>query len=405
MSAISMIQPSNQRYPVHFGRFSFANIEAEVARNEVLSRVMIEALGFTPWRMMLGRNKYERIEAFMDTAVWFLIGFALPLAIQAPIAKYVNRKLAKQYKLLNKKPLEIGLQHLEASQLTRWASRQQLAKRLGLKTLSKLPLLIKTIAMFKIGMIFLDLAFMSAKQFSYFWGRNKFTEWYSHKKGFSGEFNTATQKQLENNANAIAESKLLRSRISTASGLLYPIVLPALLWAGVRSKTIWGKGVVGNLKKLLPAFNYHRSIYMTKWVVMWNCILGWNLIGLMSARDKHERREHLTRCAVVDFFYFMGDDFFAGLAGKYFQQKYKRQLGSIKLYKTIAGFPVGKGLDELRDEAAKVGKKSVAKIVENLARWNFRIGIITTALFLGIGITAANNWFTKKKLLQEQAGF
>ena len=154
MSAISMIQPSNQRYPVHFGRFSFANIEAEVARNEVLSRVMIEALGFTPWRMMLGRNKYERIEAFMDTAVWFLIGFALPLAIQAPIAKYVNRKLAKQYKLLNKKPLEIGLQHLEASQLTRWASRQQLAKRLGLKTLSKLPLLIKTIAMFKIGMIF-----------------------------------------------------------------------------------------------------------------------------------------------------------------------------------------------------------------------------------------------------------
>lgn len=403
MTSISALQPYVRRSNPNFGRFSFANIEAEIARNEVLSRITIESIGFTPWRMALGRNKYERIEAFMDTAVWFLVGFALPLAIQAPVAKYVNNKLAKQFKLLNKTPLDIGLQHLEASQLTRLASKQQLAKKLGLRTLSKLPTLVKTIAMLKIGMIFLDLAFMSAKQFTYFWGRNKFTEWYSHKKGFSGEFNIASKKQLENNAKAIENSKSIRNRISAASGLIYPIVLPLLLWAGVRSKAGLGKGLVGKLKTMLPAFNYHRSIYMTKWVVMWNCIFGWNLIGLMSARDKHERREHLIRCAVVDFFYFMGDDFFAGLAGKYFQQKYKRQLGGIKLYKTFAGLPVGKGLDELRDEAAKVGRKSVIKIVDNLARWNFRIGILSTALFLGIGITAANNWFTKKKLLAEQS--
>lgn len=41
-------------------------------------------------------------------------------------------------------------------------------------------------------------------------------------------------------------------------------------------------------------------------------------------------------------------------------------------------------------------------LAERLSRINFRIGILSTTVFLGIGTTLANNWFTNKKLLAEQ---
>jgi hypothetical protein len=388
MIAVQSMQ--NPRKESTFGKwYSLPAIEGEVARNQVLSRVAIEGLGFTPWRMALARNPYERFEAFMDTFVWWVVGMGLPILIQAPLSRWYDKRIAKKYNLANPSLLKVGLEKLDRSYLAQASIRIAITKELGIKQVKYLPKVVNALILGKLLMIFIDLACMSAKQQLYFWGRNALTASLAKKKGFSGEFNIATSHQLAANAKAIESSEQTRKKISKMSGLMYPLILPLVLLGLMKSKAKIGQGVLGALKKMIPHFNYHNTIYMSKWVVFWNCLLGWNLTGFLAARDKHEQREQLTRCAVVDFFYFIGDDIFAGIAGKIFQNRY--------------GIPIGRNLDNIVADAQKTGQKRVLEIANRLGRWNFRIGLFTTAMFLGVGITLVNNWFTQRKVLEEQA--
>jgi len=381
----------------------YTRAEGEVARNNVLSRGFIEGLGVMPWRMAFARNKFERIEAFLDTFVWWVIGFALPILIQGPLSRRFTATLQQRYPMRNKAPLTLGLDQLERGAMQSGHTQNSVMKTLGIQYKKHLIPITKALTAMKLGMIFLDLACMSGKNQLYWWGRNKLTEYLSKKKGFSGEFNIASEQQREQNAKAIASSEKKRHRISSIIGVLYPVVLPLALWGLMRAKQPVGKGILGKLKKVLPAFNYHNSIYLTKWVVFWNCLMGWNLGGLLAARDTHERREHLVRCAILDFFFFVGDDVFAGIAGKMLQKRHAKSLKGVHLYKpSWFGVPLGRSLDAVAADAQRYKSPQLMALAERLSRINFRIGILSTTVFLGIGTTLANNWFTKKKLLAEQ---
>jgi len=377
--------------------------EGEVARNQVLSRVAIE-LFFVPCRMACARNKFERFEALMDTVVWWIMGMGLPLLVQWPLSKWYTRSILKPLSLAHKTPLNMPLEKLQAGFLKSAGNRMALCKELGLTQAKKLPRIVNLLILGKLAMVFVDLACMSAKNQVYFWGRNALTAALSKKKGFSGEFTIATAAQLAQNAKERAATEKQRRLLSMINGLTYPLTLPLILLGLLKAPQSAKGSVLGKLKRLLPHFNYHNTIYMSKWVVFWNCLFGWNLTGLLSARDWHEKREHLMRCAVVDFFFFIGDDIFAGIAGKVLQNRYKKQLQGIKLYKPgWFGIPLGRELDHVIEDAGKSGRKSIAVIAEKLGRWNFRIGILTTSIFLGLGFSLINNWITKQKVLQEQA--
>jgi hypothetical protein len=99
----------------------------------------------------------------------------------------------------------------------------------------------------------------------------------------------------------------------------------------------------------------------------------------------------------------MGDDLFSGLAAWMFQKRNQKELQGVKLFeKKWLGVPIGRMLDDVMVDAQKTGKKSVIDLANQLARWHFRIGILTTSLFLGIGLTLMNNYVTKRKVLEEQ---
>lgn len=385
-----------------FCRGSLVNrFEVEIERNQMLSRVAVEILGQAAWRVAFSRNKYEAFEAFMDSFSWLAFGLALPTLILLPITKRLNVNLAKAFKTGNKALLNIPLQMLDKTFLSKAANRQQFMKLAGLQSSKNVGVLAEKLQKYKMGILFVDLAFFSLKNQLYFWGRNAFTEWWSHKKGFSGEFNLTNQQQREQNAAKFDTSAAKRKRISNTLGMITPFVLPALLLTAMRTKSATGIG--GILKKALPLFNYHHAIYMSKWILLYNSLFNKQLTGVLASRDKHEVRETLIRAAVIDFFYYFGDDIFAGLAAKYFQNKYQKQLKNIKLYRTgILNLPIRKKMDLMLEEVAKQNNPRLTKLVNQLGRIQFRVGLLSTALMLGIGLTLANNWFTRQKLLREQ---
>ncbi|MEB3206755.1 MAG: hypothetical protein VKK59_05350 [Vampirovibrionales bacterium] len=378
-------------------------MESEIIKNQVLNRAVIENIGFLPWRTAFARNKFERVEALMDSVSWWVIGLALPLLIQIPLTRHLNPKITKQYQLSNKTPIAIGLEKLNWQVFKNPALKRQLCQELGLKNAAKLRPLMRQLTTIKLGMIFIDLFFMGLKQQLYFAARNWFTERWSHKKGFSGTFNLATDKQQTDNAKALEHGKKKREKLALIGNLFSVVALPLML-LGIMSRAPKNtKSIAHKLKSVLPFVNYHKGVYLTKWLMLWLSAFGWNLSSYLYARDNNERRETITRSAFTDFFFVVGDDLFSGLAAWMFQKRHQKALDGVKLYeRKWLGVPIGRMLDEVMVDAQKTGKKSVIALADQLARWHFRIGILTTSLFLGIGLTLMNNQVTKRKVLEEQ---
>lgn len=193
-----------------------------------------------------------------------------------------------------------------------------------------------------------------------------------------------------------------------ASSITSVIGLPLIVLAAVKSKQPLGKGLLGRLKKLLPAVDYHDTIYMSRWVMFWSNLLTFNTVGYLAARSNNEKREHVVKSVILDVMWFLGDAVFAGLAGQHFQKKYHSQLGGVKLYKKgLLGVPIERSFSRIQADCAKLNipkasKQRISKTLDKLARWQFRIGILSTSLLLGIGTTLANNYFTHQKLIEQQ---
>ncbi len=411
---VGAVYPQSQSISPAFagGRFSFRNFENEAIQNEVLNRSLIDIIGYEPWVIGFSRNGTERLEKLMDGVAWFTIGLGLPLLLQRPLSKFYERALKNKFNLSSqtKGLLNTSFTKLEKSHWQGDATQSaRLAKKLGLANANKLGGLVKWVVGAKLAIVLVDLFFMAAKGEIYFWGRNLLTEKRTHKKGFSGEMGMATSTQLENNAKEYNESKTLKQRLSMVFSGVAVAGLPLVLLGLLRSKATVGKGVVGKTKKLLKSFDYHNTIYMSKWVMFWSNLFSWNLVGYLAARSKNEKREQVVKSVISDVMVFMGDAVFAGLAGKWLQKKYKGKLAGVKLFnRGWLGVPIERKLGDIKTEANKVkmtkpAKAGLIQMVDKLARWQFRIGILSTSLILGIATTLANNVYTKKKLLDQQA--
>lgn len=152
------------------------------------------------------------------------------------------------------------------SQLTRSShddttrSGKKLAKYFGLPDVSKVGKVAKWVAGFKLAIMAVDLFFMAAKGNIYFWGRNALTKKLTDKQGFSGEMGTATTSQLEQNAQGYESRKERNQRLTSLFSVLGVVGLPLLMLCVLSSRAKIGKGLMGKLKKMLPAFDYHNKI-------------------------------------------------------------------------------------------------------------------------------------------------
>ena len=58
-----------------------------------------------------------------------------------------------------------------------------------------------------------------------------------------------------------------------------------------------GKRLFNGIKLL----NYHKAIYMSKYLMLWHSIFNFVAPTLLSARDSHEFRERLNKALVKAF--------------------------------------------------------------------------------------------------------
>jgi hypothetical protein len=386
----------------------------KLERNQLYNRTFIECLGFYLWTISLARSKYEMLENFIDLAGWGLIGVMLPLGLDVVFRQRVGKQLAKTFAHVipanaKRNILEVPFEFVDAAGVKaikpHW---QTLTKELGfnsvqeaLTAIHSAPELVKAIRRTKVFMLFVDLFFMALKGQLSQWGGKWLTAKLSGKQGFSGEFAYATDAYRNKKADEANKSKRKRQIFSLVWGATGAFSLPLAMMALLKHPT--STGWLGKIKTGLGAFNYVDAIFMSKWLILWHNIFNFTAPSILSARDSHELREKISKALSFDFFYFIGDDLMNGLAAKFFSKGHAGKPNPAGQlweqhkagpFKWITGRRLSHVYDAVKDPNHWAYKAS---------RNSFVAGLLGTTMGLGIMTTLVNNWYTRKKVLKEQA--
>ncbi|MCA9808355.1 MAG: hypothetical protein KC476_10415, partial [Cyanobacteria bacterium HKST-UBA06] len=392
-----------------------------LAQNQVLSRVFVEFFGYTGWNVALARNGWERFERAMDSVCWAVLGMGVPVLLGKMLVPRFNRNLKAEFpkaflpkRLLKPgmvaKPMDLPFEWLDhAGFAQRFAKGTALSKQLpkyGLRNLPK-ALATKVLNRKLFAIMMLDYLALWAKANGYSWGKNWVTAHFSKKEGFSGIFNIASDDYRQEQVQDYKAHRKQRLFWSLGLSFLGSVAFPFIMSRALKSPVKAGsRGMMGWFKKKMPYFNYSNIVYMSKYALMWQVFWNWNLTGLMAARDKNERREHLMKCVATDFFFFVGDDFISGYMGKWLQNRYKKPLGGYQLMHTrrgLFGNPEAKGFHEIILEANSLANPVQRQLAKRLGKAILFSGIAGTALCLGISMTLLTQWFTKQKVRREEA--
>jgi len=359
-------------------------------RNQVLNRVVMDVFGWGGPGIVFARNFYERVEKSLDVGSWLVAGVTFPLLLDRLVNRNYTRRLLNQFPklFLNKKATPLGMPFEWFGKLNTLTGKQLTAY--GLKALPQK--LARHIFKAKVFYILLpDMLLMASKGQGYFWGKNAITEFLTHKKGFVGEFNYAKDDYLKLKSQNYEKTKKKRMLTSFVIGYGSALALPLLIWSFARSTA--KKGPVALIKKLIPAFNYTDTIFMSKWVLTWHTFFNWNIPSILSSRDSHEFRENFVKTSVVLGIYSIGDDIigggFAKMLNRYATRHWKAPILSPK--KGLFGMPQLMPLDEI---IQKYGVKSKAY---KLARLNFWVGIFGVCVAINSILPILNNYYTRKK--------
>lgn len=398
-----------------FGTLS-STFTHEIAKNQVLSRLVMEILGYDPWIIALARNKYERYEKLFDTFCRLTIATAAPVFLERALNPILNRRITEKFKLpkgLN--PLKMPLELLDKTHFNPNAFVKALPEytQKGLPPIKLTPQQIRRLVpmasniagltlFYKLAIVAIDLMLMASKGQLSFWGKNALTERLSGKKGFSGELSIASEALLAKKTEAHEKYKSLKRKLSLAIGYGSTLVLPFIMHRALTMSKATAKTPLGKVKGLIPFFNYHNAVYMSKWVVLWHHVFNNISPGLWAARDGDERREHLVKSATYSFFFSAGDDLVTGQYARLLQKANKKKLEGLKLVhkKGPFGFPSALHFHEVYTLTPKTAAQ---KLANHLAQKTFWFGLLTTAMILGVVTTLLNNWYTMQKVLQEQA--
>ena len=402
------------KLPLYGGLARFSNRtksipwDVKLSKNEVYNRGFVEIFGFCSWQVIFARNHFERLERLLDTGSYLLLGTIAPLLLDKVANKYIKQHLLKKHpnafikgKAHLATPVDIPFECLDQAALKKGINKSSLLftkiQQRGLLTLPK-GLANKILAT-KLGFLTFDLMALATVNQCFSWGKNWLTEKLSAQKGFSGILNLASQDYREKESQKMEASKDKKMKASLLIGFVGNALLPALLFIGLKNKTpIGAKNLMGKAKNLIKAFNYTDTIYFSKFTLLWSTFFNYNISMILAARDKNELRETIIKQSLMDVFYFIGDDAISGWWAKKLQQKYAKQLKGIQLVKKgLWGLPIAKPSSQIY----KISNNPAQKLANQLSRQAFWAGLGGTTLCLGIAMTLANNWYTRKKIMQE----
>ena len=71
--------------------------DVHLSQNQVYNRAFIEVFGFSFWKVLLGRNEYERFEKAGESSLYLLMEVATPVIINSIVNHFIIKKLKDFY--------------------------------------------------------------------------------------------------------------------------------------------------------------------------------------------------------------------------------------------------------------------------------------------------------------------
>lgn len=401
-TTVSTVSPSGAACPTpRFG--SALAWDVRLAQNHVWNRLFIDMFGYHGPSTLVARNKFERIEIAWDWLCWAVFATAMPVLLGKVFNGHYTQRMIRPLSPGYKMPLNIPFEWVDAARLGDPGRLKQLQKALGTKTASQTRLAARRILNGKMLILAADLFFLALKGQAGHWGKNIITPLLSGKHGFTGEFGYTTEEYRRYQSAHHEQNKLKKWLISLAWAGVGLTTLPLAMNAFLKNpnprKAASGLGrLAARGVKLL---NYHQAIYMSKYLIAWHSLFNFIAPSLLAARDRHEFRERLNKALAIEFFFFVGDDLITGLTSSFLQHRNQRGLKGFKITKgRFLGVPKAVAFHHL---ATHPVSHPGYRLGLALARQSFWVGLVTTALSLGVSLNVLNNIYTKKKVLKEQA--
>lgn len=396
---------------------SLYSITTNVQNNMILNKGLLEMGGLTIPSTIMANNKVEARERAEKGGLYFGVSFLSPLVLlpiwnktflkQQGISEKFSKdeanimSLSKKYLSRDTKYMEKGIDKLKETLKDDNAKKgiDNILKKFNNKEVLRHKL-IKA----NRNVLFADFLTTGAMLGSISWASNYLTKKKTGQDGFSAEYNMADKKYVEQKAQDYVKNK--RKNILVESGIvgLTSLAVPAIAHKGMTSNATSKIGKF--LKRNIGNFDYHKGIYMSRFLLAAITLSSDVPSILLSSRDKEERKYNTIKTAAV-FTTFMGGDLILNnvaakiidkTAGTKLVNKDKIKTDSSLWKKITAPINSFNEIKEKLKDSPKLLKKTkragVAMFWGNFA--------LLTGL-LGFGIPFILNKMVKKKVQEDLA--
>ncbi|MDD3436735.1 MAG: hypothetical protein PHC64_06250 [Candidatus Gastranaerophilales bacterium] len=342
---------------ISFQSQGFYNLTGQIQENTLLNRGLLDVGGLAIPQMIMSNNKDERIERGTMSAIYFVSSFLAPYVLLPLFNKHFLKTngIVKDFSTCERRIIEVSKKYLTGDMdfvkgIRDTAKALELeAKKKGQK-ISVIKDFENILEKFKgkkkeeelknkllnahEGILFSDFLATSLMWCATPWIVMEMTKLRTKRSGFSATYGIVDEKQSKLNAEKHEKEKKKNLLISALLGIIPAIIFPKLVTKGFKDKS----GILSSIVKKIPEnFNYTKGIFPSKLIFAAIWLLADYPTGIISARDKYERRDRAIRWGANVLVFFCGD----AVLNNVFGQLSDRYLGTDIMDKT--NFPKGTG--------------------------------------------------------------
>lgn len=358
---------------------SFYTATANVERNAMLNRSIIDLGGVFPW-LLSCNNKEERRERAVSISMFFALAFLAPIITVPAANRLVMKHLTKLTKSLwsnNQKAIQLSNKYLTNKEATKeglkalsqkaaaspleyaWTKLRgkKLNNKLDVNELLKAcgndyEVLRKKLIISKNAVLCSDLLVTGFTLGSLGFVNNYMTKKKTGRAGFSAELEMADEKLIAHRADSYERNK--KKRFASLAGLVLSIstLIPLALKKGLtsNSKTAFSTFI----KKHAHYMDYEKGIFMSRLALLAGLIMNTGGL-LLASRNKTELKDWTIRGAITNPVFFGGDLVLASglynLSDKLLKTKLCDKEEKPSLFRRI--FPKTKSIEEINNLAEK----------------------------------------------------
>lgn len=366
------------------------NTTAEIQKNTLLNRGIIEVGGVNIPQIMMSNNKDEAIERSIMQVLYFSMSFLSPFILLPFFNKNALKStgIVKNFNNSEKRILEVSKKYLTGTEDEMISGIRKTAKELSNKDKNidsdfenilnrfnnKDELRQKLIKAHE-KILRNDYLTTTAMWGLTPWICTETTEKRTHRKGFS-----AAYKLRDDIVDSETYQKSKRKKFCATILLsaLPSIIFPKLIMKGIKS---------GKLKNHAELFDYTKAMFMSKTIFATMWLLSDYPNQLIQSRDKDERKDRTIRIGTMIAMFFGGDFVLNNILGRTSDKIFNTKIMDGAFLKSF------KDIEKLEGNTLKKSKRTGVMVY-----WT---SLLANCLLLGFGLPAILNRMLRQNIQKE----